>query len=96
MNKADLVINLKKKFPYLSDADCLVCVNELIDYMAHHLSKSNKFEIRGFGTFMVKRLSARIVRNPKTGVKLNRSETAYPSFKSGQVLNDRINKIHLF
>lgn len=92
MTKSDLVCNIKKNFPYLSDADCLLCVNEMIDFMAHHLSKGSKFEIRGFGTFAIKLRAARIVRNPKTGETMQRSETAYPCFKSGKMLKLRMNK----
>lgn len=95
MTKSDLVCNIKNKFPYLSDSDCLVCVNEMIDFMAHHLSKGSKFEIRGFGTFAIKLRSARIVRNPKTGETLQRCETAYPYFKSGKILKLRMNKDYI-
>ena len=95
MIKSDLVTNIKKKFPYLSDADCLLCVNQMIEFMAYHLSIGNKFEIRGFGTFAIKRRDARMVRNPKTGETMHRNETAYPSFKSGKMLKERVNKVNL-
>ena len=95
MTKLDLVTNIKKNFPYLSNADCLLCVNQMIEFMAYHLSIENKFEIRGFGTFAVKHRGARMVRNPKTGESLHRNETTYPSFKSGKVLKERVNKVDL-
>ena len=93
MTISELVTNIKLRFPELSEADCLLCLNEMITYMSHHLSQGNKFEIRGFGTFSSKQRAARIVRNPRTGEKIQRSETAYPCFKSGKMLKDRLNKI---
>ncbi len=92
MTKSELVANIKLNFPELSEADCLLCINEMINAMSHQLSCGNKFEIRGFGTFSSKQRAARIVRNPRTGEKIQRAETAYPSFKSGKMLKDRLNK----
>ncbi len=92
MTKSELVANIKLRFSELSEADCLLCLNEMITYMSHHLSQGNKFEIRGFGTFSSKQRAARMVRNPRTGEKIQRSETAYPCFKSGKMLKDRLNK----
>ena len=92
MTKSELVANIKLHFPELSEADCLLCLNQMITFMSENLSTGNKFEIRGFGTFSSKHRAARIVRNPRTGEKIQRGETAYPSFKSGKMLKDRLNK----
>ena len=93
MTKSELVTTIKQSFPDLSDADCLMCINNLIDFMGGHLSQGNKFEIRGFGTFSTKTRQARTVRNPKTGEQLERKATAYPCFRPGKLLKDRVNKI---
>lgn len=92
MTKSDLVCKINEKFPLLSAADCLLCVNEMIAFMAQHLSHGSKFELRGFGTFAIKLRAARIVRNPKTGETMHRNESAYPCFKSGKMLKQRMNK----
>ncbi len=92
MTKSELVNNIKKSFPYLSEADCLMCINNLIEFMGQHLSAGNKFEIRGFGTFASKTRPARTVRNPKTGEQIQRKATAYPCFRSGKMLKDRLNQ----
>jgi integration host factor subunit beta len=93
MTKSELVNTIKQSFPDLSDADCLMCINNLIDFMGGHLSQGNKFEIRGFGTFSTKTRHARTVRNPKTGEQIERKATAYPCFRPGKLLKDRVNKI---
>ena len=93
MTKSELVNAIKQSFPDLSDADCLMCINNLIDFMGGHLSQGNKFEIRGFGTFSTKTRQARTVRNPKTGEQIERKATAYPCFRPGKLLKDRVNKI---
>jgi integration host factor subunit beta len=91
MTKSELVNSIKKSFPYLSEADCLMCINSLIDFMGDHLSQGNKFEVRGFGTFSTKTRQARTVRNPKTGEQIQRKASAYPCFRPGKMLKDRVN-----
>ena len=91
MTKSELMISIKKSFPYLSEADCLMCINSLIDFMGAHLSQGNKFEIRGFGTFSTKGRQARTVRNPKTGEQIQRMASAYPCFRPGKMLKERVN-----
>jgi integration host factor subunit beta len=93
MTKSELVNSIKKSFPYLSEADCLMCINTLIDFMGDHLSLGNKFEIRGFGTFSTKTRQARTVRNPKTGEQIQRKASAYPCFRPGKMLKDRVNDV---
>jgi integration host factor subunit beta len=93
MTKSELVNTIKQSFPDLSDADCLMCINSLIDFMGDHLSLGDKFEIRGFGTFSTKTRQARTVRNPKTGEKMERKATAYPCFRPGKMLKDRVNNV---
>jgi integration host factor subunit beta len=93
MTKSELVNSIKRSFPYLSEADCLMCINSLIDFMGDHLSLGNKFEIRGFGTFSTKTRQARTVRNPKTGEQIQRKASAYPCFRPGKMLKDRVNDI---
>jgi integration host factor subunit beta len=93
MTKSELVNSIKRSFPYLSEADCLMCINSLIDFMGDHLSLGNKFEIRGFGTFSTKTRQARTVRNPKTGEQIQRKASAYPCFRPGKMLKDRVNDV---
>jgi integration host factor subunit beta len=93
MTKSELVNNIKMRFPYLSEADCLMCINNLIDFMGDHLRQGNKFEIRGFGTFSTKMRQARTVRNPKTGEKIERKAASYPCFRPGKMLKERVNDV---
>ncbi len=93
MTKSELVTNIKEKISYLSEADCLTCINNLIDFVGDHLSTGNKFEIRGFGTFFTKTRQARTVRNPKTGEQIQHKTSAYPCFRPSKLLKDRINNL---
>jgi len=51
-----------------------------------------KVELRGFGTFTVKRRNARIGRNPRTGEPVPVDEKARPFFKTGRELRERLNR----
>lgn len=55
------------------------------------LVKGERVEIRGFGSFSVKKRSGRIARNPKTNEKLRISDRSYISFKAGKILLSKLN-----
>lgn len=60
------------------------------------LQNGKGIEIRGFGTYKVKKKNARIARNPKTGEKVEVPEHFVPVFKFSKDLklavNDGLNK----
>jgi DNA-binding protein HU-beta len=45
----------------------------------------------GFGTFSVRKRSARTGRNPQTGETIQIAEAQVPSFKAGKALKDAVN-----
>ncbi len=66
MTKADIVelIADKSGFPA---SEVKVVVSQFLDEVKNCLSENKHLEIRGFGTFRVKKQKARKARNPKTG-----------------------------
>jgi integration host factor subunit beta len=66
-------------------------VTTVFDEVGHALSQGDRVELRGFGTFSVKRREARIGRNPRTGTAVAVSEKYIPFFKTGKQLRDRLN-----
>ena len=56
------------------------------------LSKGERVDIRGFGSFIVKRRSARDAHNPATRELVKLKERFVPSFKVSNILKDRVNK----
>ena len=55
-------------------------------------NKGRNIEIRGLGTFKVKKMPARNARNPKTGEAIRIEEKNKLRWKSSKLLNYRINR----
>ncbi len=54
------------------------------------LDDADRIELRGFGTFGIKRRKARVARNPKTGEPVNVPERKSPYFKAGRDMKQTI------
>lgn len=59
--------------------------------MAQSLSKGDKVEIRGFGSFKIKERDGRQGRNPKSGENIFIDAKKVPFFKAGKEIRERIN-----
>jgi integration host factor subunit beta len=55
------------------------------------LKGDDKIELRGFGSFRVRRRRSRLGRNPKTGDRVDVPSKRIPYFKPGKELRDLIN-----
>jgi integration host factor subunit beta len=67
MTKAELVDKIAEKKTSLTRKQVEVVVNTVLDGIKDALSKEDKVEIRGFGSFRVRYRRAKEGRNPKTG-----------------------------
>ena len=63
-------------------------INSIID----SLSNGERVDIRGFGSFIVKKRSARDAHNPATREVVKLKERFVPSFKVSKLLKDKVNK----
>lgn len=61
-------------------------VDAVFDAITETLSKGEEVAISGFGNFIVKRRTARAGVNPRTGQKIQISETKTPKFRAGKGL----------
>ena len=86
MTRSDLVEQLLAKFPQLSPRDAELTVKILLDAMSDALAKGDRIEIRGFGSFAVRRRSPRVGRNPRTGQAVPIPEKLAAHFKPGKAL----------
>ncbi len=89
MNKADLILALKKEAGLIKpEADAVV--NLFFNEMADALAAGDRVEIRGLCTFYVKQYKAYTGRNPKTGEQVQIKPKKLPYFKCGKELKDRV------
>ncbi|PIR18130.1 MAG: integration host factor subunit beta [Deltaproteobacteria bacterium CG11_big_fil_rev_8_21_14_0_20_49_13] len=92
MNKSDLVELVTGKLPNLTARDIEMIVNIIFGSMTDALSKDDRIEIRGFGSFEVRVRKARKGRNPKTGESVELNVRRVPFFKVGKELKELVNK----
>ncbi len=91
MNKSDLIEVLAKRIN-LTQKKSEIVINLIFDEMTETLKKSDKIEIRGFGSFIVKQYKPYTGRNPKTGDKIQVKEKRLPFFKVGRELKKRVDE----
>lgn len=89
MNKTDLVNNIAKETKFTKKETQQV-VDLVFDNVKDSLSKGEKVQVIDFGTFEVRKRSARKGRNPQTGEEINIPAHNTPSFKAGKGLKDSI------
>ncbi|MBL79638.1 MAG: integration host factor subunit beta [Nitrosomonadaceae bacterium] len=94
MTKSKLIANLATRFPQLVVKDAELAVKVILDAMADSLSKGQRIEIRGFGSFDLNYRPPRIGRNPKSGEKVNVAEKYVPHFKAGKEMRERVDYKH--
>ena len=90
MNKSQLINALAKK-TQLSKKDAEKALNAFVDTVSCNLTKGEKVQLIGFGTFDVKKRPARTARNPRTGAEIKIAAFKAPAFKAGKALKEKVN-----
>ena len=62
----------------------------ILDAMSDALSRGDRIEIRGFGSFALNYRPPRTGRNPKSGEKVQVPAKYVPHFKAGKELRERV------
>jgi integration host factor subunit beta len=65
-------------------------VKMILEAMTEALSRGDRIEIRGFGSFALNYRPSRVGRNPKSGEKVEVPEKWVPHFKAGKELRERV------
>src|SRR6478672_11116205 len=91
MKKADLVDAIAGKTG-APKAQVQQLVEDVFELMSDALSRGDKIDLRGFGTFSVRESAARTGRNPQTGEPIQIPARKTPGFKPGKELKDRCNQ----
>lgn len=84
------MIDLVAKHAEVTKASAARAVDGLFDGIAGALARGDKVSIVGFGTFVVKKRSARVGINPKTKEKINIPAKKVPAFKPGAELKSKV------
>jgi integration host factor subunit beta len=89
MNKSQLIETFAKA-ENLSLKKAEEIVNTVFGDMEDALIRGERVEIRGFGSFKVKRYEGYQGRNPKTGQIIEVADKKLPFFKVGKELKERV------
>ena len=90
MTKSELIARLAERFPQLVAKDADYAVKMILDALTAALVRSDRIEIRGFGSFALNYRPPRVGRNPKSGDKVQVPEKYVPHFKAGKELRERV------
>ncbi len=93
MTRAELVEHVTRA-SNLSKKHAEIVVNTVFDSIIEALSSDEKIELRGFGSFRIRRRQSRVGRNPKTGERVEVPAKRIPYFKPGKELKELINADH--
>lgn len=91
MNKTELIAAVAEKAG-VSKKDADSAVNAVIDAIVEAVSKDEKVQIVGFGTFEVRSRSERQGRDPRTNSPITIPASRVPAFKAGKAFKDAVAK----
>ena len=95
MTKADLVEQVTEAIgPGITKKDCALVEDGFLNAVKRALANGEHIEIRGFGTFRVRKRKARKARNPRTGEAVRVPSRAVAVFKPSKHLQARVAQSH--
>ena len=91
MTKADIVDNIATATG-LTKVETEAVVDGFLATVSQAMKDGKAIEIRGFGSFKVKKRKARMARNPRTGEEVFVDEHYVPVFKVSKELRHGVNE----
>ena len=91
MTKADIV-DVIASATGLTKVETEAVVDGFISTVINSLKEGKNIEIRGFGSFKVKKRRGRMARNPRTGEQVRVEEHYVPIFKVSKELKGLVNE----
>ena len=93
MIKSEMVQKIANANQHLALKEVEQIVEVIFEEIVSALARGDRVELRGFGTFTVRKRDARIGRNPRTGEPVEVAEKFVPFFKTGKELRERLNPV---
>ena len=91
MLKTDLVHRICAKNPHLRVHDVKKIINAVLGEIISAMTRGDRVEIRGFGSFSARVREARTGRNPRTGATVPVRKKLAPFFRAAKEINKRLN-----
>lgn len=94
MTKADIVEQVARAIgPGVTKRECALVVDGFLNAVTRALSQGDGIEIRGFGSFKVRRRNARMARNPRTGEPVAVPARFAPIFKPSKLMRAEVARL---
>jgi integration host factor subunit beta len=91
MIKSQLIDRIAVANLHLQKTDADKIVSAFLDCIADAMTRGERVELRGFGSFSVKVQQAGPARNPKTGAPVSLPRRVMPRFKAAKEMHSRLN-----
>ena len=92
MTRSEFLRMVAQRHPEWPMTETTRLANLVFDEIARQLGEGGNVEIRGFGTFISRRLNARIARDPRTGETLEILARRIPRFRAGTTLRAKVER----
>jgi integration host factor subunit beta len=89
MLKKDLINQVSSELS-LQKQDVNTAVNIILTTMSNALAEDRRVEIRGFGSFSIRKRKSRCTKNPKTGMTMNIPERKTLHFTMSKSLKESL------
>ena len=89
LTRVDLTDAVYKEIGF-SRNESSILVDSVLDHITNALVEGEDVKLSSFGTFELRDKSARVGRNPKTGVEAEISARRVLSFRPSQMLRERV------
>ena len=89
--KADIINNVSKETGF-TKVEIENQFDSIINSIKLSLSRGERVDIRGFGSFLIKERKSRVAINPSTKEKIKIDKKYVPSFKVSKLLKEYVNK----
>jgi len=91
MTRSELISKLSFIHRDLTQSQIEAIVSLIFEEISGALNAGGRVELRGFGTFSLRKREARTGRIPRTGEMVKVDSKAVPFFKSGKELREMLN-----
>ncbi len=91
MTKADIINDVSKETGF-TKVEVELMIDSFINSIKNSLANGERVDMRGFGSFLVKRREARNTRNPATNEILKLDTRYVAIFKVSKILKEYVNK----
>jgi integration host factor subunit beta len=91
MTRSELIKALTKRYANLPLERINLVVNTIFEQLSLALENGQRIELRGFGSFSVRKRSSREARNPKTNEVIKIGDRNVPYFRMGKEFRESLN-----